>query len=108
MVGLVSVDERRVGVRAEQKRRWDREHRPVCACGRPMARARRMCRACYERPGAIRNEQIIALRAAGLRNVEIAAQLGMPRATVSTIIQRLRERGVEIGACPNGRPPKVS
>ncbi|MDE2103219.1 MAG: helix-turn-helix domain-containing protein [Patescibacteria group bacterium] len=97
--------ERRIGKRAEQKRRWDHENRHVCGCGRPMKRGASMCVTCREEYTRERHAEIVAMRAEGMRNAEIAAELGTTMYAVATIICRLRKRGIEVAPAKLGRPP---
>lgn len=78
--------ERRVGRRADQKRRWDRENRATCRCGRKMDRQASRCAECV----AVED-----------------AELGMTSAAVRALVFRLRARGVSVPAVPTGRPPRA-
>ena len=89
----MSRNEQRVGARAEQKRRWDRDNRPVCAtpgCTNRIARHSHRCMECHVREVVRR---IQALWEDGVSTREIARQLNTTEGTISVDIQRMRRRG---------------
>lgn len=85
--------ERRVGKRAEQKRRWDLENRRVCACGELAWHER--CDKC--RKADVRRERDLRFRAIelawndGLSMKEIAALLGTSVNSLSVSFAAMRK-----------------
>src|SRR3954447_12228661 len=92
--------ERRVGTRAEQKRRWDRENRRLCGCGALMSRHAAVCRSCEEairRAGRDqRRARIAQLWNEGASLVEIAEALATTRSTIGVEMQRMRRAGIDL------------
>lgn len=91
--------DRRVGARAEQKRRWDREHThvPCPACGAPMTRNSTVCKGCWTGPRAEARERrwarIESLWAAGLSMTRIAEDMGYSRGHLGGEMATMRAAG---------------
>ena len=81
------MSERRIGKRAEQKRRWDRENRSRCKCGAFMSRGRDRCLDCYQQERAesqfARWDRIAALSNEGKSLAEIAVELETKAISIS-------------------------
>ncbi len=107
---MAPTSERRVGKRAEQKRRWDREHKyNVCWCGERKLKKAAVCRACdaleREDQHAATLEYVEEMYLAGLPLAVIAQQMG--RAGPNSInkdLDELRKAG-RIGYRYPGRTP---
>lgn len=91
----------RVGARAVTKRRWDEEHLwDTCQCGARKTVKATHCRECVRAAARLRELTILALRAAGLGNAQIAQALHTTTPTVSSMLQRMRRAGVDVPASP--------
>jgi Homeodomain-like domain len=105
----MSRGERRIGVRADQKRRWDLEHPARCTCGAECTRGYDRCLACYRAAERARRDQrraVIAKRwTQGATTLEIAEELHTTAATVHTEIQHMRREGIDL---PLRRPRQPS
>jgi DNA-binding CsgD family transcriptional regulator len=90
--------DRRIGARAEQKRRWDRENKPPCPqCGEPMARGYERCARCRREADAAavdeRRREILRRWLAGESHRQIAAALGTSAPTIQVELVRMRQDG---------------
>lgn len=83
---------RRVGARAEVKRRWDREHRPLCECGQPMGRGAERCCDCQRADKAAYRRLVEDMWAEGMTARQIAGALGWKCANPNQYIVVLRNR----------------
>jgi hypothetical protein len=90
--------------RPERKRRWDRENRRTCACGKPMARKSETCGDCRKAATQERWDTIRRLRGEGLFNFQIAQQLGVSTSCVASAVVEMRNRGIHVAATRHGRP----
>lgn len=103
----------RFGRKAKWCSEWCRKQqyqRPCAVCGKPCGGSDKStyCSDCgqvhaQEVKAARRDEreaQVIALRAEGLLNYEIAERLGMTTPAVSNLVCRARHRGLEVTPAP--------
>lgn len=86
-----------MGVRAEQKRRWDRENKQRCDCGRLKWRGEARCQRCaHERKRAARDgryRRIEVMWNDGASLNEIASALHTTRGTISFHMAVMRREG---------------
>jgi hypothetical protein len=96
----VSTPEQRVGKRAEQKRRWDRENTArlydQCSCGAQKLKRSEACQACSERQAASVRQGIVEMWAAGMTWGEIGRELGWTKNHLSAEIGRMRRMGYDL------------
>lgn len=97
------MPDRRTGARAEQKRRWDRENRPRCGCGQPMAPRSAMCSDCDQAARAAYRRMIEEMWAEGMTSRQIATALGWTMPHPGPHISTLRARGYNL---PHRRTPE--
>lgn len=92
--------ERRIGRRADQKRRWDRENGGTCACGARRKWNARQCKSCRnrdKREGRERRRRAIAEmweRGASCR--QIAAAMDSTPGSINVEVQRMRADGWDL------------
>jgi hypothetical protein len=93
-------EERRVGTRALQKRRWDIEGRGVCACGAPCSRHYARCDKCARADRRARRElrrsTIKAMRDRGASLRQIAAALSSTANSIGSEITHMRRDGWDL------------
>lgn len=98
---------------AARKRRWEREHRAMCACGRPLGvssgradgspsrAAPQRCAECHETALAERRVEVLRLRVIeNLSNRQIAHQLDTTPQAVASILSRWRKQGIDVPRDP--------
>lgn len=93
--------EQRVGARAEQKRRWDRENVLTCPCGNSsMARQSAMCQSCERaerrRERDERYREIQRRWKAGESMTAISEALGFARGTLAYHLSTMRDEGWDV------------
>lgn len=94
---------RRNGARAEHKRRWDRENRPLCECGQPMRRGSSQCIECKRAADAWLRRQVEEMWAEGMTGRQIADALGWKSKNPAQHICALRRDGYNL---PHRRTPE--
>ena len=93
----------RIGARGEQKRAWDRDNRPLCECGQPMARGSDRCNECRREDGAAYRRLVEDMWAEGMTAREIADALGWRTKHPGQVMVTLRRsRGYNL---PHRRTP---
>lgn len=99
---MSTTPEERVGLRGEQKRRWDREHgRGTCkTCGAKTWKKRERCNTCFSAEITARKEErwreIQRLWNQGLTLIEIGRALGMSNKHVGVDIYYMRQEGWDV------------
>lgn len=93
--------DRRVGARAEQKRRWDREQRHPCSeCGEPAWGVTGRCQGCHRRhlgqQRTNRRTEIQRLWAEGRKLREIAAAMDSTQGAIGVEITKMRADGWDL------------
>ena len=102
----VRGDGRRIGAVGKQKRRWDDENRPLCACGKPMRPGASQCRDCFSVKRDVRRAAIGVNFNAGKTYAEIGRIIGWATSSVGPEVKRMREDGWDLGPVRLGRRPK--
>lgn len=95
------MNERRIGKRGEQKRRWEVANRGQCACGSRCARGLSRCQVCTRRAKREARDQrwreIQRLWGEGLTLEELARATGYSSvASMGATMKRMREDGWEL------------
>lgn len=100
--------ETRVGKRAEQKRRWDRDNRDHCACGAIKWRKHERCRSCEDerRVGLAleRRREVQRRWLEGQTLIEIASAMDTTVNALATLMVHMRQAGWDL---PYRRRPKT-
>lgn len=66
-----------------------------------MSRKSTVCDHCVRAAVAERERAVVGLRAAGMKNAEVARALGMTHVAVRSLIYRMRRDGTEIPVSPH-------
>lgn len=102
------LGEARVGRRAEQKRRWDRENLNTCTCGNSCSLKSDRCRKCCDEQmrcqSDARRVAIQCLWLAGYTLNEIAAEMGSTKNSIGSEMVHMRQTGWELPYRNNGYP----